>query len=207
LSMCHSALRVTDKIELHVLSKVSQKNITKADVIRTQEAGEGTFKRTTTTQEQPDSGHIAFQEVDESQDEFLKALVPAKDTTDNISSEILEIPFVQDSQDAQRIGTLRYQRKFLKDGDDSFTSKGTLLAVQPDDVVTISGEVDYGGTHDILVDQMTIARDLSTVFQCVRFSEDLDDWDEESAIKRFSSHSGIDIDTVKKYCKSMFRSD
>jgi hypothetical protein len=37
--------------------------------------------------------------------------------------------------------------------------------------------------------------------------EDLDDWDEESAIKRFSSHSGIDIDIVKKYCKGMFRSD
>jgi len=178
LSMCHSTLRVTDKIELHVLSKTSQKNITKADVIRTQEVGEGTFKRTTTMQDQPDSGHIAFQEVDESQDEFLKALVPAKDTTNNISSEILEIPFVQDSQDAQRIGTLRYQRKFLKDGDDSFTGKGTLLAVQPDDVITPSGEADYGGTHDILVDQMTITRDLSTVFQCVRFKEDLDDWDD-----------------------------
>jgi len=179
LSMCHSTLRLTDKIELHVLSKQSQKTITNADILRTQEIGEGTFERTVATQEQYDSGYVAFQEVNESQDELLKAPVSVKNTFNNTSSDVLEIPFVQDSQNVQRIGTLRCQRKFLREGDDSFRSKGTLLAIQPDDIVTVSGEA-YGGTHNVLVDQIEIGRDVSIAFQCVRFSDDLDDWEDLS---------------------------
>lgn len=177
LNMCHSTIRATDKIELHPLSKISQKTITKADIVRTNEAGEGTFKYSLITKELSDSGYVAFQETNEAQDKFVKILVPAKTGTDNIDSEILQIQFVQDSQDVQRIGTLYYQRKLLKQANIAFTGKGTLLSLQPNDMITIN-HVDYGGSYDILVDSMDIKRDLSIEFRCVGFSEDLDDWDD-----------------------------
>jgi len=172
LNMCHSIFRVTDKIELHVLSKTSQKTITKADVIL------NSFKFSTITKNQNDSGYVLWQESGEAQDEYIKSLVSAKASTDEISSDSLEIPFVQDSQDVQRIGTLYYQRKFLKEANCSFSNKGgTLLAVQPDDVITIN-EADYGGNYAVLVDSMTIKRDLTIDVKCVKFSEALDDWDD-----------------------------
>lgn len=176
LIMCHSTLQITDKIELHVLSKTSQKTITKADVLRAGDKGPGTFRYSLITEKQSDSGYISFQVVNKPQDEFIKKLVPAKATTDKISNEILEIPFVQDTQDAQRIGSLYYQRLLLSKANISFTNKGgSLLALQPSDMITIN-HADYGGNYPVLIDSITIRRDLIIDFNCIQFSDSLDDW-------------------------------
>lgn len=178
LNMCHSCLRVTDKVELHVLSKTSQKTVTDADVIRTSEIGKGTFSYTPAfSEQQSDSGNIEFQDTGVPQDAFHKHSVPADagGSKDDISSEVLTIPFVQDSQDAQRIGTLYYQRKLLKKGNANFTSKNTLVALQPDDVITVNDAL-YGGSYALLVDNMRVKHDCSIDFGCIRFSCTMDDW-------------------------------
>jgi len=167
LSMCHSMFRVTEKIELHVLSKTSQKTITNAEIMRRQDVGEGTFEyRDILAENYSDSGYVAWQQSGEAQDMFLKLLVPAKGTTRSVvSGDIVECPFVSDSRDVQRIGTLHYQRKFLRDAEVSFTALGTCLALQPDDVVTIN-HANYGGNYAVLIDSMKINKDLSIDIKC-----------------------------------------
>ena len=98
---------------------------------------------------------------------YLVGAVPG--TYDNPSGEILEVPFVQDSQNVQRIAQLYYERKLLKAAEVRFTTKGTLLALQPDDMTTIN-HADYGGTYDVLADSVKINKDCSMDFSCIRFS-------------------------------------
>ena len=185
LIMCHSCLRITDKIELHVLSKTSQKTVTKADVIRRDQEGRGLFDYTPITQEQSDSGHVAFTESGNPQSEVIKVKVPAKSTTDCLSGEILQVPLVHNDQAVQTIGSLYYQRKLLKKANVPFTGKGTLLALQPDDVITMN-DTDYGGNYPVLIDSMRINYAPSPNpkfdidFVCIRFSDSLDDWSDLS---------------------------
>lgn len=180
LNQCHSVLKITDKVELHVLSKTSQKTITKAEVIRPSEVGEGTFKyRTLVNKQRSDSGYVNWQAAGEVQDKFYKIEVPVKDSVDYKSNTVINVPFIQDSQDAQRAGTLCLQRKFLVAGQGSFQAKGLCLAVQPDDIVTIN-HADYGGSADVLIDSMRINPDVSIDFGFETHSDSLDDWDDLS---------------------------
>ncbi len=178
LNMCHSTL-ITNGLyaELKTLSKTSQKTITKAEVLKTSDQGFGTFKYSAITKDIYDSGYVAYQELGEAQDEFIQILVPTKQggTIVNPSSEVLELPFIGDSVTAQKLGILYYQRKYLKIADISFSAKGTLLALQPDDVITIN-DTDYGGNYPVLIESISIKKDLVLEFHCIEFSETLDDY-------------------------------
>jgi len=178
LTMCHSALVIGEKIRLQVLSKTSQATVTNAEVLKPQgqDVGQDTFRYVDAIAERTsDSGYVAFQQTGESQDQFLKILVPAKSATDVKDGEVITFPGVQDTQQVQKLGTLYYQRKFLKAADISFTGKGTLLALRPDDVITVN-YADYGGTYNVLIDELTINPDVSVSISAIRFSEVLDDW-------------------------------
>ena len=75
----------------------------------------------------------------------------------------------------QRIGKLFAQRKFQKEAEVSFLAPGTRLALQPDDVITISS-ANYGGTYAVLIDSMTINKDCSIKFTCSKYTTAFDDW-------------------------------
>jgi len=96
-----------------------------------------------------------------------------------IPKDVLECPFVQDSQDIQRIGKLYGQRKFQQDADVGFTLLGTRLALQPDDVITIN-EANYGGNYAILIDSIKITNTLELQFTCTKFTTAFDDWEDLS---------------------------
>ena len=68
--------------------------------------------------------------------------------------------WIQDVQNAQRAGVLFYERKLLGKSKGKFTGKGTILALEPDDVFTIDG-ANYGGTTKVLVESMRIGLDVS----------------------------------------------
>jgi len=85
------------------------------------------------------------------------------DVSNNISDETITTHLVRDSQDAQRIGVLALKRKLLAKSQISFNSKATLLAMEPNDVVTISGD-EYGGVFDALIKSMQIKEDISMSF-------------------------------------------
>ena len=176
LNMCHSCLDVGESVQLRVLSKTSRATITSADVLRTVDQGEGSFSyRSIVSTDYSDSCYITWQQSGEAQDEFLKTLVSAGASSTVISNIVLECPFVQDSQNVQRIGKLFAQRKFQKEAEVSFLAPGTRLALQPDDVITISS-ANYGGTYAVLIDSMTINKDCSIKFTCSKYTTAFDDW-------------------------------
>lgn len=183
LNMCHATISVRDKIYLRVLSKTSQKTLDKTFITKRSDIGKGTFAYKVTLSDTPlsDAGYVAWQEADEPQDEFVKTRVPVVDGggMSYVSDETLVVPFVQDSQDVQRLGTLWLQKILLRSGDVSFASKPKALALEPDDVITIN-HADYGGSYNVLIDSITIHRDLSMAFTCFTFSSSLEDWSDIS---------------------------
>ena len=182
LTQCHSYLSIGEKIELHILSKTSQKTITGAEVLRTSEQGEGTFSYSDIVNtDLSDSGYVAWQPVDEAQDSFIKTLVAVDAVANNISSDVLECPFVQDSENIKRIGILHFQRKYPKEAEAGFTAKGTCLALQPDDVITIDAD-NYGGTYNVLIDSVKISKDLSVQINTSKYTAAFQDWADLSVV-------------------------
>lgn len=181
LSMCHSVLQVTDKIEIKVLSKTSQATITK--FTRPQNAGDGTFKASAVMEDNDDSGYVAWIETDTPQEPenhkttLVSAL--AAGTTARISSETLDCSWVQNSQSAQRLGTLHFQRKLRQTGRISGETHPTYAALQPDDVITLDDD-NYGGNYNVLIERITIKRDLTVEISAVGFAEALLDWSDLS---------------------------
>jgi len=173
LNQSHSTLDVDSKVEIRTLSKTSQQTLTDADILK------GSFKSSYLTKSEYDSGLIAFQEDGKPQDIFQKLTVPAKNTWDNPSSDVFEITLVQDSQVAQALGMLKYQREYLRESNETFDAKSSCLALQPNDVITINHS-NYGPSHDVLIESMHIHRDASITFRCVKFSLALDDFDDLS---------------------------
>jgi len=170
LILCHSQLVITDKIELHVLSKTSQKTADQDDILK------GSFAyQLAQNANDYDGGYIECQQSGEAQDAFSKLLVAADASCGNPSSETVRNPFVSDTQDAQRAGELHFQKKLMKQARVSFKNGGGMLAIQPGDVITIN-HTDYGGNYVVLVDEMTIHYDLSITFKCDKYSVSLDDW-------------------------------
>jgi hypothetical protein len=178
LAMCNSCLVVGEQITLQVLSATSVKTITDVEVTKPSEDAPSSFKYTDSLAERTsDSGHVAYQVSGESQDLFLKALVPADSATDYPDSETIELPGVYDVDNkfVQKLGTLRYQRKLLKAADISANVKGTCLKIRPDDVITVN-YVDFGGTYNALLDEVTINQDVSLSIRGIKFSTVLKDW-------------------------------
>jgi hypothetical protein len=176
MQMCHTELIVRDKIYFKVHSKTSQMTLNKAHIIKENERGEGTFKyEMIEKKDEKDSGYIAYQVQGGCLDELIKVRVTVKGTYNNTASDIISADYVQDSQAAQKLGMLALQRKFLPLAKARFKLKGTCLALECDDIVTLS-HADYGGTYNVLIDSITINKDLSIDIESTRFSQDLDDW-------------------------------
>jgi len=182
LNQCHSYLSVGEKIELHVISKTSRKTITGAEVLRTSEQGEGTFNYSDIVMtDYSDSGYVAWQTSDEAKDLFIKTLVAVDAVANVISDDVLECAFVSDSENIKRIGILYFQRKYLKEADISATLKGTCLALQPDDVITINSD-NYGGTYTALLDSVKINKDLSIEISASKYTSAFQDWEDLSVV-------------------------
>ena len=175
LNSCHSVIDVDTLVKLRTLSKTSRKTLTNANIITRNPNGKGTFGSTFLRPSQYDSGFVSFQESGMPQDVFLKLLVPAKSATDKISSEVLNIPFVQDSQLVQALGILHHQWKYLKEARQTFSTKSNCLALQPCDVITIN-HANYGGSFAVVIERMVINPDGSIDFTVNKYSEDLDDF-------------------------------
>jgi len=176
LVMCHTELIIRDKIYFKVHSKTSQKTITKAHVQSQEEKGPSSFEyHSIQLPELSDSGYVAFEDGDGCLSNLMSWPVSVKGVYDHRSDAVVRADYVQNSQNAQRIGTLALQRKFLPMADASFLGKGILLALEPDDVITPS-HADYGGTYQVLIDSIEFGRDLDVAIEATRFKEALDDW-------------------------------
>ena len=178
LLMCHTELIVRDKIYFKVHVKASQKTLTKAHILKTRDRAATTFKYDLNiSSDIKDSGYITFQEKAKCLDSLIKVLVTVKGSADNISTDVISANYIQDSQNAQRVGILALQRKYLALAKTIYGTKGTCLALECDDVITIN-HADYGGSYAVLIDRITINKGGSLDIEATRFSEVLDDWDD-----------------------------
>jgi|GEM_PF-5977370 len=178
LNMCGATLVVRDKIQLHVLSATSMQTVTSSHVLRESATeGPGSFKIAALTASEYDSGYVSFQEAGRPQSTLLKARVPATTVGayDNPSAETLAVDFVQNSAHVRKAGILYFQRKFTKDANVGFAGKHAILALEPDDMITISGDL-YGGTYPVLIDEMVVKPNASVELKCIRFRDTLYDW-------------------------------
>ena len=178
LSMCNSILIEQIKFKMSNLKLAF--SINQHGVLKPQDVSEAIFHYTDVSDETDyDSAYAAFQEANKPQDKLIKIPVPVKSSYDNFSGEIFEMPFIQDSENVQKATSLILQRKYLKKANIDFTSKGNLLALLPDDVITID-DSNYGGTYLVLLEEIHINKDLQLFFSCIRFKETLDDWEDLS---------------------------
>ncbi len=175
LAQCHSTLVVAEQLELHVLNSASKQTITSTDVMKSQEIGPGSFKHTDLTRILADSGNVVYYPNTDVQDIGITYLMPAKTTKKYIDNEILDFPFVQTLVLTKKLARVYFQRKLLKDSKEQFTGKGTCLALQPSDFISISGD-NYGGSHDVMVDSMAIKKDASIDFACIGFTDTIENY-------------------------------
>lgn len=177
LNMCHSTLRITDKVELYVLVNSSQMTLTTAHIAKTGKIGPTTFNYSSIRKSPEDSGDIAFCKSGDPQSKLQRATVPAKSNTDHPTGGILELPMVTDSVEAQKLGILDLQRKVGKKAKGGFKARDDCMVIQPDDVVSLNGDF-YGGNYDVLIEGITIRRNLMVDLKYVRFEHALDDWED-----------------------------
>jgi hypothetical protein len=179
LSMCHSVLDAGVDLSLRILSGTSVATVTAEQILKT--SGQSTFSVSVSSRRGAnDGGDVLWQQDGEAQDAFIKSLVPTGASSSNPATATMDCPFVQDSQHVQKLAILNYQRKFFKRGECSFSSKSGSGSVYPaafqtDDVITISGE-NYGGTYDVLIDNITIRRGGQVDVKGIILSNALDDW-------------------------------
>lgn len=185
LNMCHSTIDITTKVDLRVLSKTSVLTLDDNDIIGK------SFTHNFLAKNEYDSAHIAFSETGKPQDQFLKLRVPVKNDMDKPSAEVFEIPFVQDSQIAQKLGMLKFQRKFYKEANITFrTHEDILNLVKPDQVITLNHS-NYGGNFDVVVDTIHIGRGLELTFNCTKYSIALDDFTDLSPVAVSMTDDGV----------------
>jgi hypothetical protein len=175
LVQCHATLLIGEQISLHVLDSTSQQTIISADIVRPKETGVGSFRHTALERTLADCGTVRYSPTDDAQDVAAAALVPAKITKRHTDETALELPFIADATIAKELARLYYQRKLLKKSEQRFTAKATALAIEPGDFLTLTG-ANYGGSHAMIVDAMTIGRDAAIDFVCTEFSDTIENY-------------------------------
>ena len=180
LQQCHVELIIRDKVYFKVHAKASQRTITASDVI------EGTFDYRVNKKELSNCGYVLYPDPsgDVPVSKLTKTLVPALAATTIKSSIEVDCQFVSSgSVHAQVLGSLSLQRQLLVEADVSLNAKSFLLALEPDDFVTISGDnygAGVGNTYPVLIDSMSIGKDLEITVAGTRFSAALSDFEDPS---------------------------
>ena len=187
LAICHVELIVRDKIYFKIHSKTSQRKIEQDMIIW------DTFSYRALIPEKKDGGYIAQSVITTDwpyggPEEVAKNyFVSAKGVTTHKDFEILNTLPVKDINNAAslsnsiKLGTLYYQRKFLPYAELTFQMKGKILQQEPDDIITIMPSNYMAGSgyeYDVIIDSMTINKDLLIDVACTRFSQSLDDWED-----------------------------
>lgn len=126
-------------------------------------------------QEEKDSLHVAYRPTGEPCDELIKILVPADTTTAKPSSQVLNMPFVHNSQHAQILGTLAAQGLLNVKYDVEWLADPRDLRVEVGDVVTLNN-ANYGGPVNVRITQRRISKELDLVLHGTVYAVPLKNW-------------------------------
>ena len=176
LNSCNCYILETDKIEIHPYIKTSQKTFDNALIKKTgnEPTDPSSFKTSNSYTSESDSGYVRYYDNTKPDYMSIVAIAAPNTTTATIESGELFVPS-NDSQVAIRIGELHYIRRIYKDGSRSFKSQISAAIMQPNDVITISGD-NYGGIYDVVVSKVTIYNNMDLAFDCDKYSISLEDF-------------------------------
>lgn len=178
LAQAALTLDVRDKVYLRPLAVTPVAVIAADDVLANDRRS--TYRYQPVLEKGADSGHVQWQQAGEPTDRLISTLLPAKTTTANVASLSLRMGLVHDADHVSRAGRIFLQRRLNGMAMPSWSNKLGGLAMQPDDVVTVDRD-DYGGTYDVVIDELTVRREGRIDVKALQFSEDLDDWEDLAA--------------------------
>jgi hypothetical protein len=159
--------------KIQTLTKTSQKTITSALI-----AEETWSYEPIILADVADGGYVAFCGPDEPQDLLYKyAIGLDASPPDNPADDIIEMPYLADSEAAQVLTILTLERRLNRTARISMDGSPDLLTLNPDDVLTISGS-DYGAsaTYDVIMTGLTINEDLDVRLRADRVAQTLHDF-------------------------------
>ncbi|MCK9281963.1 MAG: PQQ-binding-like beta-propeller repeat protein, partial [Melioribacteraceae bacterium] len=194
LIQCGCILRVTDKIELWQLDN-RLKTIYDYQIRSKGEGQESTFNYRQNEKDFYDYGYVAFPEADSPQ-MILKQkgiFIDQDKIAEPISSltvlkDVIEIPHVSDSENAQKAGIVYLQRKNGVEETITLDCRDDLLVTQPDDMVLFN-DLEYGirpvgegsyNSYNLTVQQVHIKPDLTISLQLLKFIHPILNWDDLS---------------------------
>lgn len=180
-TMCDSELVVRDKIYLYVHSNDAVDWDGAGGVVDTHSVSEGTFKVSNISVPEEDSGYVVIPSVDNPISKLFKVVVPADTTTVNPTQHEMGCQFITDTEVAQKLGHLKYQRQLLRKGTVSFSGRSTMLGVEAWDTLNIN-HAAYGGDYNVLLNSLTITKDLELKYSGYTFSKILNNWDDLSYV-------------------------
>ena len=174
LNQAGITINILDKIYFRLLDKTSLATFGRDDILRTDpEKPSTTYSYSGVTRTDEDSGYIAFSST--VQNVLHPVLVTAKATTAYPSSGQIQMPLLQDSVVAQKNGCLQIQRKIGRKAQIQASIKWSNIALDPEDVVTIS-HADYGGPFPAVVDEISFKSRGPITVSLVRYKYALDNW-------------------------------
>jgi len=178
LSQCHCAFDYCQgHITLRVLDTTSQATLTDAD-IKCNEQKHTTFDYSLFTKDVfYDCGDIAYQQTDEPIDQLTRFTVPAKINTNEYSGDLFEVPFVNDSVNAQKLGMLYYQWKYGRKAEITFVLGPHRTGLLPGELVTIN-DTKYGGLYEALIDSIEVNKDCSLKIEATIYKWTLDNFED-----------------------------
>lgn len=177
LKMAHASFAIKDngdrKIDSLTKASVLAADIDSDDIKRK------TFSYDEILSNNPNDGaFFQFPKVGDPQNVLYKFKVGLGDSAStNPKESSLNLQFVDDSQEAQKLASLYWERKVDKDANLSFSGRPKLLCLNPDEVITISGSpYDAATAYDVVVSHVHIPGNLVTRIKCEKFGHDLHDY-------------------------------
>ncbi len=180
LTLARATLVIGETIEIYLDTNASSITVSTSNITKQSKEGPGTFRYTKSTVTNNNSGNIEFSEANKPEDVLVNAVVPFEDggSVSDPVSQTLKVLGITDTQDAQRIGILHYQKLLNKIGQVTFTSPYNTL-YRPGKTITIS---DAGGLYGITkyaeIDSLKYNSNSTIEVECIvrATGSILDDW-------------------------------
>ncbi len=127
-----------------------------------------------------DGGHIRFPKEGDPQHVLYKYSVGLANTaTSNPSSDTLDLCFIADDQDAQKMGALYIERVVDKKAETGCQLWVDWMTKRPDSLISVSGALyDAGTAYDVVINRVHIDRDFIVSLDCTEFNHSISEYDD-----------------------------
>lgn len=129
-----------------------------------------------------DGGYIQFPKAGEPQTKLYKYKVGLGDVaSSNPTNDTLNLRYVDDTEEAQKLGILYFERKIDKQADINCEAWTSFINRNPDEVIKVSGDLYEGSTaYNVVIQSVKITSDMLVQLDCEQFGHDLSNFSDLS---------------------------